>query len=190
MSDGTDHQTRASLAPAKGLRTIRFDASDQAVFARAAAPDEWAVPGGFAFSQLAPDEITGKTRQAFANGFLGLASFGWSTFAVVAPMSAAERAACEAALAAHFVAEYGAPTIAAAREVAGFELDEVAALCADAPINSVLAVRRQIDPAGQIREEFRIVPAPMPGQHTRIWAVDVDAPPDQSPSPPEHNNGT
>ena len=34
----------------KVLRTIRFDASDDTVFAHAAGPDEWAVSGAFAFA--------------------------------------------------------------------------------------------------------------------------------------------
>ena len=34
----------------KFLRTIRFDMSDDAVFERAAPPEEWAVSGAFAFS--------------------------------------------------------------------------------------------------------------------------------------------
>ena len=42
-------------------RTIRLDASDEHVFERAAAPDEWAVSGAFAFAQLASEDLRGKT---------------------------------------------------------------------------------------------------------------------------------
>src|SRR5262249_15189795 len=56
----------------KLLKTIRFDASDERVFDLAAAPDEWAVSGALAFAGAAPNSLTGKSRQAFANGFLGL----------------------------------------------------------------------------------------------------------------------
>ncbi|MGI9386569.1 MAG: DUF6505 family protein, partial [Methyloligellaceae bacterium] len=38
----------------KFLRTIRFDESDDHVFDRAAAPDEWAVSGAFAFAEIDP----------------------------------------------------------------------------------------------------------------------------------------
>ena len=43
----------------KFLRTIRFDASDDRVFARAAAAGEWAVSGAFAFAE----ELAEKRRQ-------------------------------------------------------------------------------------------------------------------------------
>ena len=65
-------------------RTIRLDPSDTLVFERAAEPGEWAVPGGFAFWDEAPEAMPGKRRQAFRAGFLGLASFGWSTLVEVA----------------------------------------------------------------------------------------------------------
>ncbi|MEE4238335.1 MAG: DUF6505 family protein, partial [Anderseniella sp.] len=51
----------------KVLRTIRFDASDDHVFVNPAKPDEIAVSGAFAFAGIGPEEIRGKTRQAFAN---------------------------------------------------------------------------------------------------------------------------
>ena len=63
----------------KLLRTIAFDGSDVRVFDRAAAPGEWAVSGAFQFVDLAPAAVTGKLRQAFANGFLGVSSSGRST---------------------------------------------------------------------------------------------------------------
>ena len=62
------------------LRTIRLDASDALVFPRAADPGEWAVPGGFCFWDDDVAALEGKRRQAFRAGFLGLASFGWSTW--------------------------------------------------------------------------------------------------------------
>ncbi|MGD9830923.1 MAG: DUF6505 family protein, partial [Hyphomicrobiaceae bacterium] len=68
----------------KLLRTIRFDRSDERVYEVAAAESEWAVSGAFAFAGVEREALVGKVRQAFANGFLGLPSFGRSTFAVVA----------------------------------------------------------------------------------------------------------
>ena len=87
----------------KLLCTIRFDNTDERVFEVAAQSEEWAVSGAFAFAHLAPAEVTGKTRQAFANGFLGLASFGRSTFAAVAEAKPGVREEIEARLAEHFV---------------------------------------------------------------------------------------
>ena len=50
-------------------RTLRLDPSDLVVFDRAAAPGEWAVPGGFAFWDEDPAALAGKRRQAFRAGF-------------------------------------------------------------------------------------------------------------------------
>ena len=110
----------------KLLKTIRFDASDERVFELAAAPEEWAVSGAFAFAGLAPEAIVGKARQAFANGFLGLASFGRSTFATVAEATHADLEGIERALALHFVAEHGAPGLEAALPAAKEEARFVA----------------------------------------------------------------
>ena len=159
----------------KFLQTIRFDTSDDNVFERAAPPDEWAVSGAFAFAGLAPDTITGKTKQAFANGFLGVGSFGRSTFACVGEMSEAERGRVEQALAGHFVSAYGAPDEAAALPAAREEADFIADLCRDSLVNTVFTVRRRFDEDGQIREEFRTIQAPSAeALHTRIWNVVED----------------
>ncbi len=159
----------------KFLQTIRFDTSDDNVFERAAPAEEWAVSGAFAFAGLAPDAVTGKTRQAFANGFLGLGSFGRSTFASVAEIGEAEREGAEQALARHFVSRYGAPDEAAALPAVREEMDFIADLCRDALINTVFTVRRRFDEEGQIREEFRTIQAPSAqALHTRIWSVVED----------------
>ena len=68
-------------------RTIRLDGSDAQVFERAAAPDEWAVSGAFAFVDTPPEALRGKRAQAFARGFLGTKSFGWSTLVAVAEIA-------------------------------------------------------------------------------------------------------
>ena len=156
----------------KLLKTIRFDASDERVFELAAAPEEWAVSGAFAFAGLAPEAVAGKARQAFANGFLGLASFGRSTFATVAEATQADLEGMERALALHFVAVWGAPgleaALPAAEEEARFALD----LCQDAPINTVFTVRRTRDAQGRIKEEFRTIRPPS-GEplHAKVWTV-------------------
>ena len=95
-------------------RTLRLDPSDTLVFTRAAAPGEWAVPGGFAFWEEDPAAMAGRRRQEFRAGFLGLASFGWSTLVEVAEAGEAGRDTALAALAAHLQAEHGAPDAAAA----------------------------------------------------------------------------
>ena len=71
-------------------RTLRFDQSDENVFERAAQPDEWAGSGAFEFSNWSEDDLSGKRRQAFANGWLGLESFGRATFVATAKIEEQE----------------------------------------------------------------------------------------------------
>lgn len=153
------------------LRTIRLDASDASVFELAAGPDEIAVPGGFAFAGLAEESLKGKTRQAFSNGFLGLASFGRSTFVAVTEASEHEIGAAVETLAAHLVEHYGAPDLDAARPAARGEVEFARELAAEAQLNTLLTVKRELDEDGEIREAFRIVTPPSEPQHTRIWDV-------------------
>jgi len=134
-------------------RTIRLDPSDQVVFELAAAPGEWAVPGGFAFWEEDPATMQGKRRQAFRSGFLGLGSFGWSTLVEVAEASEAEREAATASLAGHILAALGAPDAAAARAAAEEEVGFAASLC-DHPPGTVLALARSLED-GALREQFR-----------------------------------
>ncbi len=159
----------------KLLRTMRFDGSDEHVFADAAPSDEWTVSGGFAFAGLAPDAITGKTKQAFANGFMGVPSFGRSTFACVSEISEQEMDGLAETLAAHFVAVYGAPDVAAALPSAREELAFVTELCEEVLINTVFTVQRTFDDDGEIREAFRTVQPPGDKPlHSRIWSVVED----------------
>ena len=106
----------------KLLRTIRLDASDSFVYPRAAGAGEWAIPGAFEFWGGDPKSLAGRDRQAFRAGFLGLGSFGWSTLVVAQPISAEERAAAVASLAAYLLAVHGAPDRAAARAAAEEEI--------------------------------------------------------------------
>ncbi len=137
------------------LRTLRLDATDTLVFAHAAEPGEWAVPGGFAFWDDAPGSLSGKRQQEFRAGFLGLGSFGWSTLVEVAPCDEAQREAALAALAAHIRAAYGAPDDAAARAAADEEITFAESLCAGQAAGTVLALHRSHDEGGEQREAFR-----------------------------------
>ena len=159
----------------KLLRTIRFDDSDDQVYARSAVPGEWAVSGAFAFAGADPATLTGKAKQAFSNGFLGVTSFGRSTFATCKEVTEEDVRRIEDRLADHFVAHYGAPRREAALPAAREEIAFVADLCAEALINTVFTLRRYVDEAGQIREEFRTIKAPSDEPpHTKIWSVIED----------------
>lgn len=140
----------------KCLRTIRLDPSDSFVFARAAEGGEWAVPGSFMFLQLSDGELDAmppKERAAFRSGFLGVASFGWSTLAVVTDIRPDEVERLRRDLAQAFVERLGAPDIEAALPAAEEEILAAASLC-DHPVNTLVALHRSIE-EGEMRERFR-----------------------------------
>jgi len=155
----------------KALKTMRFDPSDESVFDSAAGSDEWAIPGGFSFAGLPSHALEGKTRQAFANGFLSIESFGRSTFTTVADISEAEYARNCECLASHLQADYGAPSHDDAMVAARSELEFVIDLCREATVNTVFTLRRSHDENGEIREEFRTVNPSQAGSHTKIWTI-------------------
>lgn len=139
-------------------RAIHFDESDRNVFHNPARTGEWAVSGGFEFSNWAQGDLVGKARQAFANGWLGVETFGRVTFVATTQIEDAEYAALTDHLAQHFVDVYGAPNLNAARPVAAEELSHMADLCADHAPNTVLTVLRELTDAG-VREQFRYIEA-------------------------------
>lgn len=151
-------------------RVVRFDDSDSRVFERAAEDGEWAVPGGFEFAGDTAETLVGKRRQAFANGFLGLASFGRSTFVAVASADDTVRRRLVEVLADHFVDRYGAPDRAAALPVAEEEVAFAAELCAEYEPGTTLTVARELGPDG-VREAFRRVAAAEPGAVQSIWSM-------------------
>ena len=140
----------------KLARAIHFDESDMNVFAKPARTGEWCVPGGFEFSDWGEGDLVGKARQAFANGWLGLETFGRVTFVAVTQVEAAELDVLERALAEHFVVYYGAPSAEAALPVAREEIRHMAELCEEHDPNTLLTVARELTEAG-VREVFRVI---------------------------------
>jgi len=134
-------------------RTIRLDPSDTFVYSRAAEPGEWAVTGTFRFFGADVENLSGKQRQAFRAGFLGIESFGWSTLVVVTEATLEERAAAVERLAEQLVTHCGAPDIGTARPAAEEEVAFAQSLC-DHPPNTLLALHRAVEDGG-IREAFR-----------------------------------
>jgi hypothetical protein len=142
----------------KLARAIHFDESDMNVFHSPARTGEWCISGGFEFSNWGEADLTGKARQAFANGWLGLETYGRVTFVAVTQVEAAERDALETALAQHFVDLYGAPSLEAARGVAREEIAQMADLCDEHDANTLLTVARELTEAG-VRESYRVIEA-------------------------------
>jgi len=139
-------------------RAIHFDESDMRVFYAPARTGEWCVPGGFEFSDWGEADLAGKARQAFANGWLGVETFGRVTFVAVTRIEPDELEALAKRLAEHFVEIYGAPSLEAALPVAREELAQMAELCEDHAPNTLLTVARELTEAG-VRESFRAIEA-------------------------------
>ncbi|MEM8656184.1 MAG: DUF6505 family protein [Pseudomonadota bacterium] len=140
----------------KLARAIHFDESDMNVFASPARTGEWCISGGFEFSNWGEGDLTGKARQAFANGWLGLETGGRVTFVAVTQLEEAELGTLTDLLAQHFVTFYGAPSAEAARPVAAEELAQMIDLCEDHDPNTLLTVARELTEAG-VREAYRSI---------------------------------
>ncbi|MBR9891846.1 hypothetical protein GYB14_09120 [bacterium] len=140
----------------KLARAIHFDESDMRVYASPARTGEWCISGGFEFSNWTEGDLTGKPRQAFANGWLGLETFGRATFVAVTALEPAELEALTDLLAEHFVTYYGAPSAEAARPVAQEEIAQMVELCEDHAPNTLLTVARELTESG-VREAYRVI---------------------------------
>ncbi len=137
-------------------RAIHFDESDTFVFSKPARTGEWAISGGFEFSNWGEGDLVGKARQAFANGWLGVETFGRVTFVAVTRIEESEFDWLKERLAQHFVDVYGAPSLEAALPVADEELRHMMELCEDHAPNTVLTVLRELTEAG-VKEQFRFL---------------------------------
>lgn len=142
----------------KLARAIHFDESDTRVYHSPARTGEWCISGGFEFSNWTDGDLTGKQKQAFSNGWLGLETFGRVTFVAVTQIETVEMAQATDALAQHFVDVYGAPDLAAARPVAAEEIAQMAEMCADHGPNTLLTVARELSESG-VRETYRTIQA-------------------------------
>jgi len=140
-------------------RAIHFDESDTLVFHSPARTGEWAISGGFEFSNWGDGDLAGKARQAFSNGWLGLETFGRVTFVAVTKIEPAEYEALLTLLSQHFVDIYGAPSVEAAHPVAIDELAHMVELCDGHEANTLLTVARELTESG-VAEAFRVIDPP------------------------------
>lgn len=155
----------------KLARAIHFDESDLRVYYSPARTGEWCVSGGFEFSNWTQADLSGRARQAFANGWLGLETFGRVTFVAVTQIQQHEFDALADSLSQHFVTVYGAPDLDAARPVALDELRHMAGLCENHATNTLLTVARELVDEG-VQESFHAIQAREAGiEH---FAVHVD----------------
>ncbi|WP_406644823.1 DUF6505 family protein [Aliisedimentitalea scapharcae] len=140
----------------KLARAIHFDESDTRVFPVSARTGEWCISGGFEFSNWTEEDLTGKARQSFSNGWLGIETAGRVTFVAVTQIEPEEVDTITDALAQHFVTHYGAPDIYAARPVASEEIQHMLDLCDDHDANTLLTVSRELSASG-VLESFRVI---------------------------------
>ncbi|SFT78003.1 DUF6505 family protein [Sedimentitalea nanhaiensis] len=146
----------------KLARAIHFDESDRNVFSSPARTGEWCISGGFEFSNWTDADLSGKARQAFANGWLGIETFGRVTFVAVTRIEESEASALTGALAQHFVDLYGAPSLAEATGVAREEIAQMADLCDAHEPNTLITVSRALTPSG-VHEAYRTIAASAAG---------------------------
>lgn len=156
----------------KLARAIHFDESDSRVYPISARTGEWCISGGFEFSNWSEADLTGKARQAFANGWFGLETSGRVTFVAVTVIEESEVEILTDLLAKHFVTYYGAPSSVAAWPIAKEEIDQMLDLCEDHKPNTLLSVSRELTSAG-VREAFRIIESQEAGLEQ--FAIHVEA---------------
>jgi len=150
-------------------RTVQFDISDKNTFPVVAEPEEWALTGTFAFADSEPQQLSNKEQLAFRNGWLGIGSFGFSTFVVVAEITQDQFETVISRIAGHLFEHYEAPDMLAAAKAARIEADYAANLCHH-PLETILAIDREFTEEG-IRERVRVISKQTDTMHAKIWAV-------------------
>lgn len=138
----------------KLARTLRLDISDENVFELPASSGEWAISGGFEFSNWSEADLKGKARQAFTNGWYSIESGGRASFVGVSNITDTELEQLRKALAQTFVEHYGAPDIDAAYPVACEEINQMSGMCEDFEENTLLMVSRTLTELG-VEETYR-----------------------------------
>ena len=112
----------------KFLKAVRLDASDTRVYSQegAAQDGEWLVSGGYAVCD--PSGATHRKPNCHClTSFIGVVSRGRCTVAEVVEIDKVEYQQVIERLVRHFVDDLGAPTLEAARAVAGEEVSYTAA---------------------------------------------------------------
>ncbi|MEP4194703.1 MAG: DUF6505 family protein [Aliishimia sp.] len=144
------------MTQARLARAIHFDESDMNIFHMPARTGEWCISGGFEFSNWGEGDLSGKARQAFSNGWLGLETFGRVTFVAITNIEESEIAVLTQLLAQHFVDIYGAPSVEAALGTAAEELRQMQEMCSEMEQNTLLTVARDLGEQG-VTESYRII---------------------------------
>ena len=154
----------------KFARTIRFDKSDLNIFPLASEEGELAVVGTFSFYNIKPEDLKGKVKQAFSNGFLGCSTFGFSTLVSLVSINEIEIKKLQINLGQHFIDNYGAPSKEVAEKAASEEINFMLDLCKEHELGSLLSLSRDFSEDG-IKEKFRNLPKADSCAEQKIWTV-------------------
>ena len=156
----------------KLAKTIRLDASDTHVFDRPAELGDWAITGTFSFVDSDPTDWSGKQQVTFRTAWLGIGSFGHSTFVQVTEISAPDYEQALHTLAEYLAENYDAPSLEAATRAAGQEIDDMAGLC-DHPTGTLLAMERAFSEQN-ITEKASVLTPSEDLAPAITWTVDED----------------
>ena len=157
----------------KFAKTIRFDKSDLNIFSLAAEEGELAVIGTFSFFNLDEEKLKGKMKQAFSNGFLGIPSFGYSTFISLTEVDEEDLKSLKNTLSNCFLKKYGAPSLEHANKAADDEVNIMLDLCSSHDKGSLISISREITRDG-IKENFRNLPKAESCAEQNIWTFEEE----------------
>ena len=155
----------------KLAKTIQLDVSDTHVFERPAEVGEWAV-GTFAFVDSDPTNWTSKQQLIFRTAWLGIDSFGHSTFVQVVEMSNSEYEQVIQTLSVYLADVYNAPNQEAAQQAAQQEIDNMVTMC-DHPRGTLLSIERSIAEQN-ITEKTSVLAPSGSSSHAKIWDIVED----------------
>ena len=152
----------------KFAKTIRFDKSDLNIFPLASEEGELAVVGTFNFYNLKQQDLNGKIKQAFSNGFMGCNTFGYSTFVSLVNISKEELQQLKTNLGKFLIDNFGAPSQEMSEEAANEEINFMLDLCKNHEIGSLLSLSRTWEIDG-IKEKFRNLPKADSCAEQKLW---------------------
>ena len=157
----------------KFAKTIRFDKSDLNIFPTIAEEGELAVVGTFSFFNFDEENLKGKMKQAFSNGFLGIPSFGYSTLISLTQVEEEDLKSLKNTLSDCFLKNYGAPSFEHAYKAADDEVNLMLDLCSSHDKGSLISISREITKDG-IKENFRNLPKAESCAEQNFWTFEEE----------------
>jgi len=153
-------------------KTVRLDPSDLHIFERPAEIGEWAIAGTFSFVDSDPTTWSKKQKLTFQSAWLGIGSFGYSTFVQATAIPSSEYEQLLLTLSAHLTDQYMAPNLEVATDAAKQEIDDMATLC-NHPPGTLLAIERIID-GHNITEKTRVISSSEEHAKPQVWTTIED----------------